>query len=118
MAAPITHIHNREEHDAVVAESDSQPTVIYVCNSATPVCKAFTPKYEGIATDYAEKNVRFSLMDFNSATSHMFKFAPNQLPVITLMYGGRWCKTVMGADVGALKAGIGEMLVKAGHAGD
>jgi thioredoxin-like negative regulator of GroEL len=114
--ANITTIASREEHDAVVAASETTPTVIYLCNDVTPACKAFTPKYEALAKNYAQSGITFALMEFNSCTSMMFKFAPNQLPVIPLMYGGRWCRTVTTANMQDLEPLIHELLKQSGGA--
>jgi thioredoxin-like negative regulator of GroEL len=112
----ITSITTREEHDAVVAASDTTPTVIYLCNDVTPACKAFTPKYEVLAAKYAYTDITFAIMEFNNRTSMMFKFAPNQLPVIPLMYGGRWCRTVTAANMQDLEPLIEELLKQSGRA--
>ncbi|KUJ12818.1 uncharacterized protein LY89DRAFT_737726 [Mollisia scopiformis] len=75
-----------------------------------------TPSYEDLASRY--RNIAFAQMDYGPETSMLFKFAPNQLPMLKLMYrdknGGMWARTVMGADLRELKAGIDEMLEKAG----
>lgn len=102
----VVKITDRAEHDAAVAKSETEPTVIFVCNSSTPVCKAFTPKYEDIAARHADSRVRFYLMEFNNSTSMMFKFAPNQLPVVVFMCRGTWCRTIMGANVKELEDGV------------
>lgn len=113
--ANITYLNNKPEHDAAVSAADKTPTVIYLSNSPLPVCKAFTPKYEDLAAKYAERNVdiNFCLMELSSETSPMFKFAPNQLPVLVLMVKGMWCRTIMGANVRELEAGIEELLKEA-----
>jgi thiol-disulfide isomerase/thioredoxin len=104
------------------AESQGKPTVTYVSSSVLPACKAFTPKYEDLAFQYTVKyDITFGQIDYTSDTSMLFKFSPNQLPVLTFMCrenekgsGNMWAKTVMGADLKALESGIEEMLDKAG----
>ena len=128
----ITYITSPEEHDEVVAKADSgTPTVIYLRNDVTPACKAFTRKYEALVEKYAHTSIRFCIMEFNNATSMMFKFAPTQvgtllilsgralitivlilqqLPVIPLMVGGRWCRTVTAANMGDFEPLLEELL--------
>ncbi|KAK0122742.1 hypothetical protein ONS96_009777 [Cadophora gregata f. sp. sojae] len=62
-------------------------------------------------------------MNFTSEICMLFKFAENQLPVLTLMcmesaegggMGMLWAKTVMGADMMELERASGEMMGKAG----
>lgn len=119
-ASPITQITDRESNDKIVAaaEASIQPTVFYVSNSALAACRTFTPKYEALAARYPA--VAFTQMDFMTSTSMLFKFAPNQLPVLTLMTkeasGSMWCSTIMGANVQQLEKGIDEMLERAGIA--
>jgi thioredoxin-like negative regulator of GroEL len=119
MAEYITHILNPTEHDQAVAQADAgTPTIIYVCNSVTPACKAFTPKFHHLASIHNAQGVEFCQMDYNHETSMLFKFAPNQLPVITLMVNGNWCRTVTGLSAAAkyegLRSGIEELLEQAG----
>ena len=127
MAAKITQIPNKQVHDTMVAESEGTPTVIYVSNSSLPACKAFTPKYEALADEHdrnvsseyadipAERSIRFCQLDFSNETSMMFKFSPNQLPVVVLISEGCWCRTLMSPSVKELESGIGELLKKAGR---
>ncbi|KAK5121830.1 hypothetical protein LTR85_004705 [Meristemomyces frigidus] len=128
MANPITYLTTKAEHDAAVSVAVHTPTVIYLCNSPLPVCKAFTPKYETLAAKYAaedaaaepamasggrSKSIKFCMMELSSETSPMFKFAPNQLPVLVLMVRTNWAKTIMGADAKELEAGIQELMGEA-----
>jgi thiol-disulfide isomerase/thioredoxin len=104
------------------AEWQGKPTVTYVSNSVLPACKTFTPKYENLVSHYGSKyDITFGQIDYTSDTSMLFKFSPNQLPVLALMCresekgsGNMWAKTIMGADLKALESGIAEMLEKAG----
>jgi len=104
------------------AESTGKPTVTYVFNSVLPACKVFTPKYENLASHCSSKyDIIFGQIDYTSDTSMLFKFSPNQLPVLTLVCresergsGNMWAKTVMGADLKALESGIEELLDRAG----
>lgn len=106
-------INDRAEHDAAVTKADDgTPTVLFVCNSSTPPCKAFVPKYAEMAAKYADRGVKFYRMEFNSETSYLFKFSPNQLPVLTVMINGRWARTVMGGDAKGLESAIGELLLQ------
>ena len=118
MSSNIDQIPNRAVHDAIVAESEQTPTVIYVSNSALPVCKTFTPKYETLANNCSRGNettrsIRFCQLNFTSETSMMFKFSPNQLPVVVLMCNGTWCKTLMSPSLKELESGIEELAEKA-----
>ena len=123
MSSKIIHIPNKATHDEIVnkAHSDSKnstPTIIYVSNSALPICRAFTPKYEDLAEKYSkagglESNVKFCQLDFSSETSAMFKFSPNQLPVIVFLCKGPWSKTMMSPNVEQLEDGIKMMLEQA-----
>ncbi|KAG4434918.1 hypothetical protein IFR05_009587, partial [Cadophora sp. M221] len=104
LTTPTSHSHFTK-----TAESTGIPSVLYVSNSSLPACKIFTPEYEKLAVRFTSKygdKITFTQMDFTSETSMLFKFAPNQLPVLTLMCrqcesegGGLWAKTVMGADL-------------------
>ncbi|EMD00544.1 hypothetical protein BAUCODRAFT_144199 [Baudoinia panamericana UAMH 10762] len=110
MARAITKITNKAEHDAVVAEAErTTPTVIAVINSATPRCKAFLPAFEGVAADHGHRRLKFATMDFNNDTSYMFKFAPNQLPVVVFLRS-KWCRSIMGASSQELSEGMQELL--------
>jgi thiol-disulfide isomerase/thioredoxin len=127
--ANITQIISYDTHDALLsrAEMTGKPTVIYVSNSPLPACKKFTPQYESFATKAAsnenerreEAGIEFAQMELSSETSNLFKFAPNQLPVLVFMCrerlgkGDMWCKTVMGADLEGLEVGVREMMMKA-----
>lgn len=146
----ITQITSLATHTTILqhAETSGQPTIFYVSNSALPAYKTFTPKYEALARRYAvaagaegaelseearhRLQVHFTQMEISPSTSMLFKFAPNQLPVLTLICrekhgdgkdvedregggsGNLWCKTVMGADMRGLEEGIDEMLSRAG----
>lgn len=65
------------------------------------------------------RGVEFAQMEISSETSSLFKFSPNQLPVLVFMcreHGGTgdmWCKTVMGADLEGLRGGVSEMVNRA-----
>ena len=109
MAAKIIQLGNKAKHDGVIhdCETTDTPTVIYVSNSALPTCKTFTPKYESLATEI--EGVRFCQLDFSNETSMMFKFSPNQLPVVVLMRA-RWCRTLMSPSMKELRAGIENLM--------
>ena len=109
--AKLIHLTNKREHDTAVAAAEMQPTVIYLCNSPLPACKTFTPRYIELAAKY--QNIQFCIMELTSETSFMFKFAPNQLPVLVLMVKKTWCRTMMGANVKELEAGLGDLLNEA-----
>ena len=115
MSSQTTQIPNRQVHDTIVAESESKPTVIYVSNSVLPACKAFTPKYESIADKHNNGNtgkqaIKFCQLEITSETSAMFKFSPNQLPVVVFMCKGPWSKTLMSPTVKEFEDGIKELL--------
>ena len=110
MTSTVVQITNRAKHDEVVSRSKQTPTVLHVSNSALPTCKAFSPRYEQLATQHAANGITFAEMDFSTETSYLFKFSPNQLPVTVAMYGDRWAKTVMGADMRGIEEAIGIML--------
>ena len=119
MASQITQITNKQNHDKVVDESENTPTIIYVSNSALPVCKEFSSKYEALADKHnqgrgGERPTRFCQMEITSETSAMFKFSPNQLPVVVLLCSGPWSRTMMSPSIQQLESGIEEMLQKAG----
>lgn len=118
MARHISYLTTKAEHDAAVSAAIKTPTVIYLCNSPLPVCKAFTPKYEDLAAKHAtaaetESSINFCVMELSSETSPMFKFAPNQLPVLVLMVKETWARTIMGANSTELEMGIEEMMKEA-----
>ncbi|KAK4948281.1 hypothetical protein LTR10_012815 [Elasticomyces elasticus] len=106
----ITHISTPAEHDVVVSEAESQPTIICLVNSVTPVCKAFIKRFEETAARQTASGVRFCLMEFNNQTSMMFKFAINQLPVVVFMCAGPWSRSVVGATQRDLEVGIEGLL--------
>ena len=111
MASTITQIGDKHEHDRVVAESGDTPTVIYVSNSSLPQCKAFTPQYEALAARFEmSREIRFSQLEFTNKTSMMFKFAPNQLPVLVLVQEGNWCRTLLSPTMQELERGVDELL--------
>ena len=109
--ANLINLTDRPSHDAAVTAAEETPTVIYLCNSPLPACKTFTPKYSELATKY--QDVQFCIMELTSETSPMFKFAPNQLPVLVFLVKKTWCRTRMGADVKGLEAGLVELLNEA-----
>lgn len=86
MDTQVIQILDKPGHDQVVAQSKGIPTVIYVSNSVLPACKAFQPKYEELARKWSSKGIKFAQLEFTSATSMMFKFAPNQLPISVCTY--------------------------------
>lgn len=123
----MTYITSPSSHATFTshAESTGQPTVLYVCNPHLPACKTFTPLYTILAERYqAKHDIGFAQMDLSSETSMLFKFAPNQLPVMTFMCrqgkgmgkeeGKMWAKTIMGADLREVERGVEEMLRVAG----
>lgn len=119
MASQVIQIPDKPAHDKIVDESEGTPTIIYVSNSALPICRDFTPKYEALADKYnkssgGERSIRFCQLDFSSETSAMFKFSPNQLPVVVFLCKGPWSRTMMSPNVQQLEGGIEEMLRKAG----
>lgn len=111
----IHQITDKQEHDAAVEQSKQTPTVIYVSNSNLPICKAFTPQYQDLANKYDkhDSDVRFYQMEFQTKTSMLFKFSPNQLPVTVLMVHDAWCKTVMADNLAALEAALEELVQEA-----
>jgi len=111
MAARVTQILDRSQHEKLISEAHTsgKPTVVYVSNSSLPGCKVFTPKYEVLAERHPE--VQFLQVDYCRETSDLFKFAPNQLPVLVLVKGS-WAKTIMSADISELEEGIKAMLEK------
>ena len=119
MSSQIYQITNKPALQKVEAESSSVPTIIYVSNSALPICRDFTPKYEELAQKYSkdngdEKSIRFTQIEFATETSALFKFSPNQLPVVTFLCKGPWSKTLMSPSVQQMEQSIEEMLQKAG----
>ncbi|KAH7323708.1 hypothetical protein BKA65DRAFT_511309 [Rhexocercosporidium sp. MPI-PUGE-AT-0058] len=91
----IQHITNKASHShfTSTAESIGLPSVLYVYNSSLPACKIFTPEYEKLAARYTSENegkITFAQIGFTSETSMLFKFSPNQLPLLTLIC--RQCK--------------------------
>lgn len=117
----IIQITDAASHSEITsqAELQSKPTIIYVSDSALPPCKTFTPNYESLISRYKAKyDIAFAQMENTPKTSMLFKFTPNQLPVLTLMCrergGSMWAKTIMGANLKELESGIAEMLEKAG----
>ena len=116
-SSSITHIPNKFVHDKIIAESATTPTVLYLSNSVLPFCKAFTPKYEALAEKHKSNDassVRFTQMENTPETSPMFKFAPNQLPVVILISEGRWAKTLMSPSIEEVERGIGELVERVG----
>ncbi|PVH83138.1 hypothetical protein DL98DRAFT_121193 [Cadophora sp. DSE1049] len=138
---PIIHLTNPTSHAQFTRshEASGAPYVLYVFNFSLPACKAFTPQYEELAARYSsnsnpntsseegkENQTTFAQMDFSSETSMLFKFAENQLPVLTLMCresgenwrtGMLWAKMVTGADLRGLEEAIGEMMGRVGRGG-
>jgi thioredoxin-like negative regulator of GroEL len=126
MTQYTTSIPNKAVHDTVVAESAHTPTVIYVCNSSLPICKSFTPQYESLAhklqdqsrTNCSKRNVKLCVLEFGTETSAMFKFSPNQLPVVVLMCSDRegknWARTMMSPRIGELEEAVEDMRERAG----
>jgi thioredoxin-like negative regulator of GroEL len=111
MSSQILQITDKQEHDEAVEQSKQTPTVIYVSNSNLPICKSFTPKYYELAQRHEQSGVRFCQMEFQTKTSMLFKFSPNQLPVTVLMVHDAWCRTVMGDDMAGLEAALGELML-------
>lgn len=83
----------------------------------------FTPQYEDLASWYTPENapdaIELAQMEITSETSSLLKFALNQLPVLVFMCTESqskklWCKTIMGADLRELEAGVGELVGRAG----
>ena len=124
MTSTITYIPNKSIHDTIVAESATTPTVIYLCNSVLPFCKTFTPKYEALAQKWSSgekdssgsevSNVRFTQMENTPETSPMFKFAPNQLPVVIFISEGKWAKTLMSPTIEEVERGLEELVERVG----
>lgn len=118
----IISIPDKTTHDRIVDEAYSIPTVIYVSNSSLPMCKSFTPQYQSLAKrlqdqgrkDCSKLNVRFCELEFATETAMMFKFSPNQLPVIVLLCkdadkGGLWARTMMSPRIGELEGAVEDM---------
>jgi hypothetical protein len=57
-------------------------------------------------------------MEFNTNTSMLFKFSPNQLPVTVLMVRDAWCKTIMGPDMPALESALQTLIEEARKGGE
>lgn len=117
MASVVTDIPNKEVHDKLIAESNHTPIVMYIYNSALPLCKTFTPQYHDLAARYQKQsnaNVRFTKMDSTPETSPMFKFAPSQLPVVLLISEGKWAKTINVPTIEEAEKGVKELLDKTG----
>lgn len=120
MASPkLFQITSKSTLEQLEREAESTPTMIYVSNGALPICRDFTPKYEELAEKYSknsgdEKSIRFAQLEFASETSALFKFSPNQLPVVTFLSKGPWSRTMMSPSIEQVEEGIGEMLQRAG----
>jgi thioredoxin-like negative regulator of GroEL len=119
MASAVTDIPNREVHDKLMAESTKTPTVMYIYNSALPLCKTLTPEYHDLASRYqkerSEVAVRFTEMDSTPETTPMFKFASSQLPVVLLISEGKWAKTINVPTIGEVEKGVEELLKRTGN---
>lgn len=120
MASAVTSIPNKEVHDTLMAESTNTPTVMYIYNSALPICKDFTPQYRDLAAKHnkggsSEISVRFTEMDSTPETSPMFKFAPTQLPVVLLISEGKWAKTLNVPSIEEVEKGVEELMEKTGR---
>ncbi|KAM3415212.1 hypothetical protein BST61_g8743 [Cercospora zeina] len=113
MSSTVIQIADRAKHDEIVEKSHRTPTVLHVSNSSLPACREFSPRYEQLAQRHAGSGIAFAEMDFNAATSYLFKFSPNQLPVTVAMFGDRWATTVMGTDMGRIEESIKLLLGEA-----
>lgn len=119
MASQITQITDKSSLQKVGAEAESTPTVIYVSNGALPACREFTPEYEALAEKYSKQDgqgtsVRFTQSELSSETSALFKFSPNQLPVLLFLSPGPRTKTLMSPSVGNVEQEVEEMLQNVG----
>jgi thioredoxin-like negative regulator of GroEL len=117
MASAVTDIPNKEIHDKLMAESTDTPTVMYIYNSALPLCKTLTPQYHDLASRYQKQqdvSIRFTEMDSTPETTPMFKFASSQLPVVLLISEGKWAKTINVPTIGEVEKGVKELLDKTG----
>lgn len=119
MASQIYQITDKSSLQRVGAGAEKTPTVIYVSNDALPACREFTPKYEALAEKYSnrdgqETSVRFTQSELSSETSALFKFSPNQLPVLLFSSPGPKTKTLMSPSIGKVEQEVEEMLQSAG----
>lgn len=111
---PIVPIPDKETHERLIA-SNPPPTVLYLSSSVLPACKAFTPHFERLAREW--NGIRFCQMEYSSETSALFKFTQAQLPIVVLICGERWCRTLLGLTVEEVERGLGELQDKANEAG-
>lgn len=112
MSSQITYVPDKPTHDAILAASTTQPTILYLSSSVLPACKAFTPQYEALAAKEdtsGSHSIKFCQMEYDSNTSPMFKFAQAQLPVVILLVEERWCRTLLSPSVREVEAGLEEL---------
>jgi hypothetical protein len=102
--APLPQIISPETHTAALAHSSS-PTgpivLIYVTSSANPICRRTTPKIQSLAINpkYADdERVKVYEMELTPETAPMIKFGIQNTPIF-IAYRGKWCQTVLGADL-------------------
>lgn len=109
MASRVFQIADRASHDELMeqAHGSGRPTVLYVSNSSLPGCKVFTPRFEALARERFD--VSFFQVEYSRNTHDLFKFSPNQLPVLVLVKG-HWARTIMGANYDELVEGVKGML--------
>jgi len=109
MTSRVVQIIDRTSHDKLINEAHiiGQPAVLYVSKSSLPGCKAFTPQYAALADEYP--GVHFYQVEYSRETHDLFKFAPNELPVLILVKGN-WARMIMGANHAELVAGVEGML--------
>ena len=113
--APIrSEITNEASLDAATAKAINTPTLLYIYNSSLPIYKNFTPTFEEITSKAGNDAIAIYYMDYSDTTSSLMKFAPNQMPVLVVMYGENWCRTIIGGDRKALERLLGELREKAG----
>jgi hypothetical protein len=109
MSRRWTEITDKASLDELTEHCKSQPSFLFITNSSLPVHKTFQLIFEDVANDSSNEDIHFCLMDYSDTTSPLMKFAPNQLPVLIVMHGESWCRTVMGADRKRMQALLQEL---------
>lgn len=106
----IVTLKDQSTHDAAVAKAESgTPTIIYVSFEPSPICRAFTSHFAGLAGKH--QDITFCQIEYDKETSPMLKFGPQHTPIM-VMIEARRCQTLLQPSVRDAEAKIQEFFAR------
>lgn len=109
----VVHVKSTDHWNEIVTNHESNGSVL-VCKFFSDwcnPCKALAPKIDSLSLNYDENKVLFLSIDIEENEEVAEKFNITSMPTTLLIKNCKIIKTVVGADLVAIKGGIDNILV-------